>query len=282
MDENGLELSLGLSFGGSSCNPKGKGSSSDLRAEEDNQGNKTVGESKRFLSTGKSKPDSIPVPQFDAVKPQENFFCDLLKANAQNDEGKVGIDGTTNKRKMMFDEICYQQKNAREPKCSDAQDKSRSSHISVNSENCSVADKEDVAESEANGSTARHVLYPNTKDVHEYKVGNLTYGIPFSVHQKNVVNGSQGVSLSDSSSVSAPGTPIYKPSITRHPLSIAESERQGGIKAMTSGNMPVILGYSPVPLPTMDKDNSWMLAPHTAYPGKGSSTLRKVTDLLEI
>ncbi|KAI4377761.1 hypothetical protein MLD38_015339 [Melastoma candidum] len=269
MDENGLELSLGLSFGGSSSNQKGKGSSSDLRVEGDDEGNKTVGEFKGFLDGSKNKLESIPGAQTDVVKPQENFFSDLSKASARAEEDEVGIDGITNKRKMIFDEISHQKKHPKEAKHSDAPDKSKTSHISINTEDGSVAENEDVAESEADGSTSRLVSSHNLKDVHEYKVGNLTYGTPFSVHPMNVVNGSRAVPLRDSSSVSAPGTPIYASSVTRHPLSVAENERQG-IKAMTSGNMPVILGYSPVPLPTMD--NSWAFTPHPAYTSKGPPT----------
>jgi hypothetical protein len=59
-DDSGLELSLGLSFGGSSSKPKSKnGSSSETRAEEVGRGGKMVDEFKSMFNTDPQKPESI-------------------------------------------------------------------------------------------------------------------------------------------------------------------------------------------------------------------------------
>ena len=58
-DENGLELSLGLSCGGSSVKSKGKnGVPSDTRAEEVDRGNSFTDDFKNFLHPGTQKHDS--------------------------------------------------------------------------------------------------------------------------------------------------------------------------------------------------------------------------------
>ena len=86
-DESGLELSLGLGCGGSSAKSKGKsGSSSDTRTEEGDRGNKLVDDFKNFLHGNAQKQDSSTGSQrSDSVKPQEKFFNDLSKNNADAD-----------------------------------------------------------------------------------------------------------------------------------------------------------------------------------------------------
>ncbi|KAI4377089.1 hypothetical protein MLD38_014775 [Melastoma candidum] len=268
MDENGLELSLGLSFGGSLGKLKDKVGTSDLGAEEDDRGNTSVSDFRGLLDAGKNKLDSIRVLQDDGVKPQENFFSDLSKGNAGTDD-EVSIEGS-NKRKTLFDEFSHQKKHPRESKHSESPDKSGVSHITINTDGDSVADNEDVAGSEAGGSTSKLVPHHNMKGVRDYnEVGN--YGVPFSVQEINITAGSQPVSLRDSSSLIAPGRLLYPSSIMRHPLSGAENE-QPGITTMALGNGPVISGYSPVQLPVMDKDNSRVVAPHAALGSKGPPT----------
>ncbi|KAI4347087.1 hypothetical protein L6164_007936 [Bauhinia variegata] len=84
-DDNGLELSLGLSFGGSSVKSKGKNSSSsDAKAEEVGRGGKTVDEFKNFFHAGVQKPDSIAATQRTDPSKPENFFNDLSKAKEDN------------------------------------------------------------------------------------------------------------------------------------------------------------------------------------------------------
>jgi predicted RNA-binding protein YlxR (DUF448 family) len=154
-DENGLELSLGLSCGGLSAKSKGKnGSSSDTRTEEGDKGNKLVDDFKNFLHTGTQKQDSSTGSQRnDSVKVQENFFNDLSKNNTEGDSS-MNLNGrgvwaansnksaeleeekrreAGSKRKMLFDEINHQKKQEREAHA-DLHDKTRTSHISITTE----------------------------------------------------------------------------------------------------------------------------------------------------
>ena len=86
-DENGLELSLGLSCGGSSVKSKGKnGVPSDTRAEEVDRGNSFTDDFKNFLHLGTQKHDSsMDSQRSDPVKPQENFFSNFPKAAVEAD-----------------------------------------------------------------------------------------------------------------------------------------------------------------------------------------------------
>lgn len=176
-DENGLELSLGLSWGGSSAKPKSKnGSSSDTRAEEAGRGGKIVDDFKSFFHAGSHKQDTVPGPQrANPPKPEENFFNDLSKD--KEDDASVNLNGrglwvansgktveieedkrlqTGNKRKMMFDEMNYQKMHENEARHADLHDRARTSHISITEDGC-TADNEDVADSEAENLSSRPI-----------------------------------------------------------------------------------------------------------------------------
>ncbi|RDX96633.1 Ninja-family protein mc410, partial [Mucuna pruriens] len=175
-DENGLELSLGLSFGGSSVKPKGKNvSSSDTRAEEVVRNGKMVDDFKSMFDAGPEKPYSVHATQrTDSSKPEENFFNDLSKAKENtslnlngrgfwvaNSNKPVQIEedkqlGMGVKRKMSFDEINNQKKHESDVHHTDLQDKARTSHISM-TEDGSAAENEYVADSEAENSTSRPI-----------------------------------------------------------------------------------------------------------------------------
>ena len=75
-DENGLELSLGLSCGGSSVKSKGKnGVPSDTRAEEVDRGNSFTDDFKNFLHPGTQKHDSsMDSQRSDPVKPHVGWL----------------------------------------------------------------------------------------------------------------------------------------------------------------------------------------------------------------
>ncbi|KAG6770041.1 hypothetical protein POTOM_025708 [Populus tomentosa] len=175
-DENGLELSLGLGCGGSSSKSKGKnGSSSDTRMDKGDRGNKLLDDFTNFLhGTTTQKQDSSAIFQrSDSVKPQEKFFDDLTKNNAEADasinlnSGGLWVSSTNrsaendeekrpdlgNKRKLLFDELNNQKKHKRDAHHADLHDKK--SHILITTEDGSTAENEDVAESEVEGSTSR-------------------------------------------------------------------------------------------------------------------------------
>ncbi|MED6184149.1 hypothetical protein PIB30_044723 [Stylosanthes scabra] len=174
-DDSGLELSLGLSCGGSSGKPKNKnGSSSDLRAEDAGKGGKMVDDFKSMFDAGPQKPDSVAGPRRpDSIKPEENFFSDLSKA--KEDNASLNLNGgafwpansskpieieddnrleAVNKRKLSFDDIRNQKKHASDVNHANLHDRARTSHISI-TEDGSTAENEDVADSEAENSTSR-------------------------------------------------------------------------------------------------------------------------------
>ncbi|KAK4601885.1 hypothetical protein RGQ29_011122 [Quercus rubra] len=325
-DENGLDLGLGLSCGGLSVKSKGKiGSSSDARTEEGDRGNRLVDDFKNFLQAGTQKQDSSTGSQrSDSVKPQENFFNDLTKTNVEADVS-INLNGrgiwvassnksaemeeekrleVGNKRKMLFDEMNHQKKLEREAHA-DLHDKTRTSHISITTEDGSTAENEDVAESEVEGSTSRLVSQHddgskrffgvgassevrgfadssvldlngqkrfNSPSENEFKLGNVTYGVPF-IQSLNMMNVPYSLPVKESSSVGAPSTAGHPPPGMVQVMPAASSDRSA-TQSVNPGNLPLMFGYSPVQLPMLDKDNSRGLVSqaqqfHPSYAGRG-------------
>lgn len=308
-DESGLELSLGLSFGGSSAKPKGKnGSSSDARDEEVGRGGKMVDDFKSMFDNVPQKPESITGTRTtDSPKPEENFFSDLSKAKEDNASLNLNERGflvaninkpveieedkrseAANKRKMPFDEI------------------PRASHISI-TEDGSTAENEDVADSETENPTSRPISHhsdgskgfirvsassdaakevrgsadSNATDLSgqkrftgssekDFKHAGMTYGASFSVQPVNMLNVPYP-SVKESSSVGAPSPQI--PGVM-HVMPTAATGERSGAQSVSNGSLPVMFGYSPVQLPMLEKDNSWGLVSrpqqlHPSFVGRG-------------
>lgn len=339
-DDNGLELSLGLSFGGSSGKGKAKNcSSSDIWTEEGDKGSKIVGDFKTFLHSGTHKQDpSTGSQRNDSVKPKENFFNNLSRATAEPDASMNRIWVTNNsrsadleeekqsdagnKRKLLFNEMNSQKKHEREP-LTDLHDKAKTPHLSITTEDGSTAENEDVAESEVEGSTSRFILHhedgskrfvgvssssevskevrgfsdTNVMDLQgkktfsasgedEFKLGNMTYGIPFSVQSANVMNVPYSLPSKDPNSGGAPSTSGHSLSGIAQMMPTTSSERSGA-QSVNPGNLPVMFGYSPVQLPMLDKDGSWGLVSHSqpfhpSYGSRGPPTSDKHNDSLKI
>ncbi|XP_059432152.1 ninja-family protein mc410 isoform X2 [Corylus avellana] len=330
-DENGLELSLGLSCGGLSVKSKGKnGSSSDARTEEGDKGNKLVDDFKNFLHAGTQKQDSSTGSQRnDSIKVQENFFNDLSKNNTEGDSS-MNLNGrgvwaansnksaemedekrreAGSKRKMLFDEINHQKKQERDAHA-DLHDKTRTSHISITTEDGSTAENEDVAESEVEGSTSKLVSQHddgpkrffgvggssevskevrgfadssvvdlngqkrfNSTSENEFKLGNMPYGVPFSLQSVNMMNVPYSLHVKESNSIGVPSMSGQQPPGMMQVMPSASSDRSGA-QSVNPGNLPLMFGYAPVQLPLLDKDNSWGLFSqpqqfHPSYAGRG-------------
>ncbi|TYI22040.1 hypothetical protein ES332_A06G078400v1 [Gossypium tomentosum] len=267
-DENGLELSLGLSYSALSAQSKGKiSSSSDTRTEEGDKGIEIVDDFKNFLQTGTQKQDlRVSSQRSDPVKPLENFFNDLSKA-AGDAEASVNLNG---KRKILFDEINNPKKLEREAHHVDLSEKAKTSHISMATEDGSTAENEDVAESEVEGSPLRLVsrhddgskrfigVSGSSEVPKEVKLGNLNYGNPYPVQSVNVLNVPFSLTMNDSNS---PGTPSS--SGRTLPGMIHSRPSGNGERTVNPGNLPVMFGYSPVQLPLLDKDNPWGTVSHS-------------------
>ncbi|KAG4141243.1 hypothetical protein ERO13_D06G064200v2 [Gossypium hirsutum] len=253
-DENGLELSLGLSYSTLSAKSKGKiSSSSDTRTEEGDKGVEIVDDFKNFLQTRTQKQDpGVSSHRSDPVKPLENFFNDLSKA-AGDAEASVNLN-----------------------------------------EDGSTAENEDVAESEVEGSPLRLVsrhddgskrfigVSDSSEVPKEVKLGNLNYGNPCPVQSVNVLNVPFSLTMKHSNS---PGTP----SSSGHTLpGMIHSRPSGnGEGSVNPGNLPVMFGYSPVQLPLLDKDNPWGTVSHSPQfqpmsVGKGPPNSDKHSDGLKI
>ncbi|XP_039037214.1 ninja-family protein mc410-like isoform X2 [Hibiscus syriacus] len=305
-DDNGLELSLGLSCGASSAKSKGKlSSSSDTRTEEGDRGVKIVDNFKNFLQPGAEKQDpSVGSQRSDPVKPSENFFNDLSKGNGHA-EASVNLDGRglwgtnsnrsadieedkwseSGSKRKMCNEINNPKKLEREAHHTDLHEKPKASHISITTEDGSTAENEDVAESEVEGSTSRLISQhgdgskrfigvSGSPEVYkEVKLGNLTYGNPFSLSTK------------DSNSVGIPSSSVHTLPGMMQMMPTGNSERSG-TQPVNPGNLPVMFGYLPVQLPLLDKDNPWGLVSHppqfpTSYAGRSPPNADKHSDGLK-
>ncbi|XP_059638177.1 ninja-family protein mc410-like [Cornus florida] len=314
-DENRLELRLGLSLGGSSVESEGtNGISADSKANRGDRGNKLVDDFKNFQ---KQEYDS-GAQKSDPVKPEENFFrnlsSDMLDVDGSRNLNEGGllvadssrsakveeenIPQTGNEPKILFDETSHRKKRERESHHAEIHEKRRTSHISINTDDGSTADNEDVADSEFESSTSRLVPHHDSgskryigsggssevpKEVRmvndstvvdlqgqkrskissekEFSLGNMPYkGVPFLSQSTNIMNFHHPLHV-ESNSVSAPSTSGYPIPGMMQVMAVANSERSGAHTLMP-GNLPLMFGCSPVQLPSLDKDNSWGLVSH--------------------
>lgn len=293
-DDNGLELSLGLSCGGSSAKAKGNntnnaGSSSENhRAEGGDRSAKVIDDFKNFLhptSQRPAEPSSGSQRSDSGQQPQQNFFNDLSKAPITDGEAStksLWVEDETrkeagNKRKFGFPGMNDEKKKDKDSSHVDMHEKkTKASHVSTATDEGSTADNEDVAESEVGGGSssnhAKEVVRPppdtNVVDnltgqrrsnhggsgTEEFTMRNMSYTVPFTVHPQNVV--------------------------TTMPFSLPTKE-SGQHEAATSllqpnasaGNLPIMFGYSPVQLPMLDKDGSGGIVALSQSPfaGRGPS-----------
>lgn len=292
-DDNGLELSLGLSCGGSSAKAKGNntnnaGSSSENhRAEGGDRSAKVIDDFKNFLhptSQRPAEPTSGSQRSDSGQQPQQNFFNDLSKAPITDGEAStksLWVEDETrkeagNKRKFGFPGMNDEKKKDKDSSHVDMHEKkTKASHVSTATDEGSTADNEDVAESEVGGGSssnhAKEVVRPppdtNVVDnltgqrsnhggsgTEEFTMRNMSYTVPFTVHPQNVV--------------------------TTMPFSLPTKE-SGQHEAATSllqpnasaGNLPIMFGYSPVQLPMLDKDGSGGIVALSQSPfaGRGPS-----------
>ncbi|KAL3625466.1 hypothetical protein CASFOL_030920 [Castilleja foliolosa] len=237
-EEKGLDLSLGLPCGGNSSSQKDKYvSSSDIKSDEGDRGSKLINEFKNFLEGG-------------------NTAGTWLTNDSRSTEiGEEKRSSVGEKRKHLFIET----------NDANLMDKAKASHISITTDEGSTADNEDVAESEVDGSTSRHVsqnddvvkrfvssgvdilggqqkrfCVSSEKEFNAMNVPNMGYSVPFP---------SQPVNIKDSSLTSC-----TLPSMM-HGMGPTNGERRG-VQPVKSANFPLMFGYNPVQLPSLDRDNS--------------------------
>lgn len=292
-DEKGLDLSLGLPCGGNSSSHKSKqSSSSDIKSDEGDRGSKLINEFKNFLEGG-SQQHPLQVGEgfnYDFPKPAADLETSrnsnteglwLPSDNRSNEDEKTSSVGE--KRKNLFTETNQQKKNERETSRPELVEKPKTSHISITTDEGSTADNEDVADSEVDGSTSRHVpLHDDTpkrfvSGVGASRVQMEAHGFGdssgveilgqkrFTISSEkdfNVMNmhpappanmnlSSYSQPVKDSITSGTPNPSKYSMPSMVHAMGTANTERP-----TMPANFPHMYGYPPVELPVLDRDNS--------------------------
>ncbi|CAN4096635.1 unnamed protein product [Withania somnifera] len=331
MDENGLDLSLGLPCGGVVASDKSKsGSSSDSKVEEADRDGKVITDFKNFLDgvTSSQKHDcGVDSQRGDSTTHDGNLLSSTSvdvdaskKLNSggfwvPNDNRPTEVEeekrtDVGDKRKNLFPESSQQKKHEREAHHADMHDKTRTSHISITTDDGSTADNEDVADSEAVGSTSRHILQHDEnskrfvrssglaevhKELHgvpdssgaelhgqrrftissekDVKFGNMPYSIPFPGQSINIMNLPYSMPLKDSNPGNTATTTGY-PVPGMQVMATTGGDRPAAQPVIPT-NLPLMFGYSSVQLPTLEKDNSHAAASHLQqlYPSYGRGSL---------
>lgn len=331
MDESGLDLSLGLPCGGVVASEKSKsGSSSDSKVEEVDRDGKVINDFKNFLDGGTSsqKHDfGVDSQRGDSTKHDGNLLSSTSvdvdaskKLNSggfwvPNDNRPIEVEDERrtdvgDKRKNLFPESSQQKKHEREAHHADMHDKTRTSHISITTDDGSTADNEDVADSETVGSISRRILQHDEnkrfvgssglaevhKELHgvldssgaellgqrrftissekDVKFGNMPYSIPFPGQSINIMNLPYSMPLKDSSPGNTASTIGYPVPGIMQVMATTSADRPAAQPVIPT-NFPLMFGYSSVQLPTLDKDNSHGAASHLQqlYPSYGRGPL---------
>nr|GMC65347.1 ninja-family protein mc410 [Ipomoea batatas] len=279
-DENGLDLSLALPCGGCPASWKSKtGRPSNVRADC------------KFLDGNTQKLDGISLHgSDDRMKDEGSFFSNLSSKSVNIDASrKFGGFWTANdsrlteveeekasevghKRKSLFG------KSERDALYADLLENTRTSNSSINRISGSTAgENEDIANIEAEGSTSgpvshhddsskqcdsgyadltgkRRLILSSDKEI---KLGNTQFSVPFLGQPVNILNMPYFAPLKDSSNptgtIGGPSYPI--PGIV--PMMAATGRERPGTRPIIPANMPPMFGYSPVMLPSLDKNNSY-------------------------
>ncbi|MCL7027126.1 hypothetical protein MKW94_003740 [Papaver nudicaule] len=327
MEDNGLELSLGLSCGGSASNSKGKEcSNSDSKTEDGVSSIKL--DLRDFINAGAGKLDLDNEshkndPAFYRIQSSEDNFFSMLAKSSRAAESSVDLEGTKvpqitkhralwdadnsrslaeeksesfesgagNKRKISIEEV--NKKHERESLQAEGHHKnfsvgvstsSKTSHVSISTDDGSAAENDDAVESEANRSSSR--LVSHVEDGKRYKPSGNSYEaskeshilqssvVQFGNESRHGVTMNFGIPMSFTPATNAPfsvsgnvlnahaatntsGYPVCTMQVT-HP---ADNERPRTQPA-NPGNISTALGYSTVQLPVLDTSHSWGNASH--------------------
>ncbi|KAF8097777.1 hypothetical protein N665_0281s0040 [Sinapis alba] len=278
-DGNGLELSLGLSCGGSGkgniTNNAGSSSEKHIVEGGDRRSAKVIDDFKNFLHpTSQRPPEPSSASQSQRSdsgqqQPPQSFFNDLSKAPAADDaeastkplwvEDDTTRQEAGNKRKFGFPVMNDEKKKKEKDFVDPHEKKTKASHVSNATDEGSTAENEDVAESEVGGggsssNLAKEVARPTTADTNV--VDNL------AGQMKNNHGAEEFTTMRNMSYNTVPFTVHPQKALTGLPYSAKESGQQAPATSLTQptanagNNLPVMFGYSPVQLPMLDKDGS--------------------------
>ncbi|KAH0871350.1 hypothetical protein HID58_078372, partial [Brassica napus] len=274
-DDNGLELSLGLSCGGGKAkgtNNAGTSSENNYNLEGGGGGDrsaKVIDDFKNFLHPTTSQRPPAAEQSSEPPPPPQNFFNDLSKAPTADGEAST-------KPLWVEDEVVKEagsskrKEEARVDMHEKKKKKTKASHVSNATDEGSTADNEDVAESEAGGgggsssNLAKDVAARPTADMDNIAAGqrkntealttirNMSYNVPFAVHPQNVITGlPYSLPPKESGPHAAAATSLTQPTAN-------------------TGNLPTMFGYSPVQLPMLDKDGIVAVS-QSPFAGRGPS-----------
>uniref|UniRef100_A0A1J3CGV1 Ninja-family protein n=1 Tax=Noccaea caerulescens TaxID=107243 RepID=A0A1J3CGV1_NOCCA len=282
-DDTGLELSLGLSCGGSSGKAKGNsntnnaGSSSENhRVEGGDRSAKVIDDFKNFLhptSQRPSEPSSGSQRSDCGQQPPQNFFNDLSKAPTNDGEAStkplwVEEDETRieagNKRKFGFPGMNDEKKKEMDSSSHVVdlhEKKTKASHVSTATDEGSTAENEDVADSEVGGgggsssNLAKDMTRPNADT-------NIVDNLAGQRKSSHVGSSAEEFTIRNMSSYTVPFTAHHPQNVvTSLPYSAKESGQHAAATSLmqptaSPGNLPIMFGYSPVQLPMLDKDGA--------------------------
>ncbi|CAH8366516.1 unnamed protein product [Eruca vesicaria subsp. sativa] len=287
-DDNGLELSLGLSCGGGKAKgniiTNNAGTSSENHNLEGGGGDrsaKVIDDFKNFLHPTSQRPPAEP-------QSSEPFFNELSKAPNTTEAAEASTkplwvedneapkEAGSSKRKFGF----LPEMNDDDEKKKDNVDllqekKTKASHVSNATDEGSTADNEDVAESESGGGGGSssnlakdNIAGQKKNNPEEFTTNrNMSYNVPYTVHHppQNVLT----------------GLPYSLPSKEsgQHAAAAATSLTQ---TTANTGNLPIMFGYSPVQLPMLDKDGSGgvVTLSQSPFTGRGKQTFPFIIVLL--
>ncbi|KAL6586075.1 hypothetical protein OROMI_002719 [Orobanche minor] len=275
-DEKGLDLSLGLPCGGNGSSQKGKyGSSSGIRMGESDRDCKLINEFKNFLEGGN---------QQHPLKVRENIYNNFAKAavdvetfkysntggiwlkndsrSMEVEEGKISSVGE--KRKNLFIDSNHQKKHERNANHADLTDRTKASHISITTDEGSTAHNEDVAESEIDGLSSRHVSQHDdmskkfvSKCQKDTRALADSSALEILGQQVNMITYCSPP-LKDSNDSRLSSYPL--PSMI-HDIGARNGEHPG-IQPLMPANFPSMFWCTPVQLPSPDMDNSQGIVVH--------------------
>ncbi|CAH8322389.1 unnamed protein product [Eruca vesicaria subsp. sativa] len=294
-DDNGLELSLGLSCGGGKAKgnvTNNAGSSSEKHiVEGGDRSAKVIDDFKNFLHPTSQRPaePSSGSQRSDSgqQQPPQNFFNDLSKPPTSDAEASTKPlwveDDTTrqeggNKRKFGFPGMNDEKKKEKVDSSHvvDPQEKkTKASHVSNATDEGSTAENEDVGESEVGGggggsssNLVKEVARP-TADT------NVVDNLAGQRKNSHVGSGAEEITTVRNMSYNTKPFTIHPQNVVTglpYTLPAKESGQHAAATSLThsttnaGNNLPVMFGYSPVQLPMLDKDGSGGIVALTQSP----------------
>ncbi|KAL9224523.1 hypothetical protein vseg_000548 [Gypsophila vaccaria] len=272
-NEKGLELSLGLACGltPSASNDRSGNSADDRMDDADERTSKILNDFRNFLNAG--APQSFQ--RTDPVKSQENFFNHIHRAASGGDDSTSGAGTSEKKRKNTFDETKDPKKQETESRSSNLQDKDNNSHISITTDEGSTGDNEDVAESEADGSTSRMVSHHDdgsrtpggsASSSQAPVEANVLSASSFPVQTINTSNSPYSLNIKESGPLSAP------PNTSTYPPSAHSIPPTNGNHPIP--NVPTTFAHSSVQIPDKGSPLGIARTPplHSPYAGRSMPT----------